>query len=124
MVKQNTYLVAESSTCQAVVSASFLKALIAAKMYPLPEPGQCQETVVDLYHKLVRVAFSIEALQTKPETTRRQAAGRFSDHSGCNPQRDLITKLDKVYKSLPVLVTKAHKTHLDIQAAKTGIVGA
>ncbi|OIW22542.1 hypothetical protein CONLIGDRAFT_675071 [Coniochaeta ligniaria NRRL 30616] len=125
----------EPSVCQAVVQASMLRALTAANLYPLPEPGYYVGTVKTLFLRLKTVASSMSALETNSKPWNPNSEYTFyqdyshckkcrkgqkpSNHSGCNPKEELISELCSAYSTLPTVVDETHLAHLAIQAKKS-----
>lgn len=107
-----------------MVFGSFVKALITADLNPLPSPDEYENAISTLYDKLKVVASSIHSLETTRRQSLRQPIEGFSWHTPCNPQFKLMGDIENAVYDLPVLVTQMHKTHLDIQAAKTGVLRA
>ncbi|OIW22435.1 hypothetical protein CONLIGDRAFT_223261 [Coniochaeta ligniaria NRRL 30616] len=109
----------EAKTGDAVVLGTLLKALIRSGLYPLPEPSSYTKSVSTLHTQLNLMRSSIQSLRLDMENPEYPWVLK---HKGCNPSTRLWKTMDAAFKSPHFIITEKHKSHLKLQAKKSGIL--
>ncbi|KAB5545488.1 hypothetical protein GE09DRAFT_1243111, partial [Coniochaeta sp. 2T2.1] len=110
----------EANVCDAVVLSSLMKGLAKADLFPLPQPEDCPGPLQDFYDRIRGLGNSIKSLDINAGSR----GGKRSDHTGCNPSKELLDKINWVWRHDRSVIDEKHKSHLEIQAKKSGFAPA
>ncbi|KAI1375090.1 hypothetical protein F4677DRAFT_423144 [Hypoxylon crocopeplum] len=95
--------------CESMILGSMTFCLARAGLWPLPEAAEVEESVVELYTKLMNLVI---------HDIGRPSQKSAEDHSQCNPMRHLMEQIKRVINEIADPVTDAHWRHLEIQEKK------
>ncbi|KAI0377600.1 hypothetical protein F5Y04DRAFT_173441 [Hypomontagnella monticulosa] len=95
--------------CESMILGSMTFCLARAGLWPLPEATEVEESVVELYTKMMNLVIHDIGRPT-PKST--------EDHSECNPQQHLVEKMKGIINGVADPITDAHWRYLDVQERK------
>lgn len=95
--------------CESMILGSMTFCLARAGLWPLPEAAEVEESVVELYTKLMNLVI---------HDIGRDSPKSHEDHSECNPMRYLMDNIKRIIDDIADPVTDAHLRHLDAQAKR------
>ncbi|OIW22434.1 hypothetical protein CONLIGDRAFT_638350 [Coniochaeta ligniaria NRRL 30616] len=108
----NVYTKDEARLCEALVLASFIKALAGANLFPLPQPEDYVGSVEGLYQLIKDMGNNIPSLKV---------GSSHSNHEKCSPKEELMARVYSGYNSRESIIRETHVAHLKLQAEKSGI---
>ncbi|XXG98133.1 hypothetical protein Hte_004454 [Hypoxylon texense] len=95
--------------CESMILGSMTFCLARAGLWPLPDVSEVEESVVELYTKLMNIVIH-DIGRPSPKST--------EDHTGCNPMQHLMEHMKGIINGIADPVTDAHWRHLEIQERK------
>ncbi|RYP37415.1 hypothetical protein DL768_010870 [Monosporascus sp. mg162] len=95
--------------CESMILGSMTFCLARAGFWPLPDAADVEESIVDLYAKLMNLVI---------HDIGRPTPKSAEDHSECNPAEYLTEQIKRIIDGIADPVTPAHWRHLEIQARK------
>lgn len=93
--------------CESMILGSMTFCLARSGLWPLPEAAEVEESVVELYTKLVNLVI---------HDIGRPSPKSGEDHSKCNPMQHLMENIKRIIDNIADPVTDYHWTHLETRA--------
>ncbi|RYP83245.1 hypothetical protein DL769_001441 [Monosporascus sp. CRB-8-3] len=98
-----------SRRCESMILGSMTFCLARAGFWPLPDAAEVEESIVDLYAKLMNLVI---------HDIGRPTPKSAEDHTECNPRGYLMEQIKRIIDRIADPVTLAHCGHMEIQARK------
>ena len=90
-----------------MILGSMTFCLARSGLWPLPEAAEVEESVLELYTKLVNLVI---------HDIGRPSPKSGEDHSKCNPMQHLMENIKRIIDNIADPVTDYHWTHLEKRA--------
>ncbi|KAM5341763.1 hypothetical protein ACJ41O_014794 [Fusarium nematophilum] len=95
--------------CESMILGSMTFCLARAGLWPLPAPEEVADSIVALHRKMTGlIIHDIGQVGERPAV----------DHRECNPGGYLLAELERIFKEIPMPVTKFHLDQMDEQARR------